>query len=187
MLFRSTLFLISASSTVAIILGRESFVDNHFRLVIASVVFSSVLFIMAALGNRQMPVKIIECDETNTDELVDDKIPAKLKEFLISLFEKDQMHLNKDLTIFDVTEKLGTNRTYVSRIINNEFGLNFATFVNNYRVEHAKRLIKEGKCAHLEEVAELGGFGSVNSLYRAFLLKERISIPQYRKTIKRGR
>ncbi len=94
------------------------------------------------------------------------------------------MYLDKDLTIFDVTEKLGTNRTYVSRIINNEFGLNFATFVNNFRVDHAKRLMHESKFTHLEEIAELSGFGSINSLYRAFLLKENISIPQFRKTIR---
>ena len=185
--FNVTLFITSSSSIISVIMGREAFVDNPARLIFPSFVFSTVLFIMAVLGNRQKPVEIIDCEESIDDEFVDDKIPAKLREYLISLFEKEQMHLDKDLTIFDVTEKLGTNRTYVSRIINTEFGLNFATFVNNYRVEHAKRLLKEGKCAHLEEVAELSGFGSINSLYRAFLLKERISIPQYRKTIKRAR
>jgi AraC-like DNA-binding protein len=182
--FNITLFITSAASTVSIIMGRESFVDNPARLAFPAILFSTVLFIIAALGNRQMPIKITECDELYKDEFIDDKIPAKLRDYLISLFEKELLYLNKDLTIFDVTERLGTNRTYVSRIINNEFGLNFATFVNNYRVDHAKRLMQDGKYTHLEEISELSGFGSINSLYRAFLLKEKISITQFRKTIR---
>ncbi len=106
-------------------------------------------------------------------------IPVKLKEDLVGLFERGKVYLDKDLKIWDVSGQLGTNRTYVSRIINKEFGQNFSTFVNGYRVAHAKTLICTKKNYSVEEIADLSGFGSVNSLYRAFLAAG-VSLKEYR-------
>jgi len=179
-----TFFFSSLLSAVAIIVGREAFVDQPAKIAFPAIAFTAFLFIIGALGNRQRPVKAIEFDRLEASGTGNDKIPGNLKEHLVALFEEEHIYLDKDLSIFDITEKLGTNRTYISRIINNDFKLNFATFVNNYRVEHAKRIILDGKFSHLEEVAELSGFGSLNSLYRAFTAKEKISIAQFRESLK---
>ncbi len=65
--FNITLFIISAASAVAVIMGRESFVDNPARLAFPAIIFSTVLFVIAVLGNRQRPVKLTGCDESNGD------------------------------------------------------------------------------------------------------------------------
>jgi AraC-like DNA-binding protein len=183
--FNITLFLVSGASVVSAIVGRERFVDDPVKLVFPAVVFSVVLFTIGALGNRQKPVILIRPDEGEEEICTDEKIPARLKEELMALFEHERIYLEKDLTIYDITERLGTNRTYVSRVFKTEFGINFATFVNNLRVEHAKELLLTNRVASMEEIAELSGFGSTNSFYRAFLAKEKMSLSQYRKSIRR--
>ena len=64
----------------------------------------------------------------------------RIKTQLIKLFEKEQVFKNTDLKITDVASKLHTNRTYISTLINSEYGSSFSSFVNQYRVEEAKRV-----------------------------------------------
>ena len=97
------------------------------------------------------------------------------------LFEKEMIFRNSDLKIWDLCNMLGTNRTYVSRVINRKYGRNFCNHVNYYRVEYAKKLISENRNFTNEEVAESSGFGSVNTLYRAFSSFENKTLGDFRK------
>jgi YesN/AraC family two-component response regulator len=63
---------------------------------------------------------------------------------------------------------VGTNRTYVSSVINNEFKQNFSSFVNSYRVKHAKMLQGNNPDISKQDLAEMSGFGSQVSMKRAF-------------------
>jgi len=176
--FSLSFFLVSIASAVVALIGRENFQGNDLYLLAPSIVFSLLLFTIGLLGNRQKAVHII-VPEAFSGQVMDDNIPVKLKEDLVGLFERGKVYLDKDLKIWDVSGQLGTNRTYVSRIINKEFGQNFSTFVNGYRVAHAKTLISTKKNYSVEEIADLSGFGSVNSLYRAFLTVG-VSLKEYR-------
>lgn len=175
--------LITASSAA---LGRHAFEGNDMMLIFPSLFFSFILFAAGFMASIQQ--KVITEDLTpNNNSQVEEKVPEKLVEDLVALFVKDQCYLNKDLKIWDLTAKLGTNRTYVSRIINNEFGQNFCAFVNKYRVDHVKHLLDSSDSYTIEEIADMAGFGSVNSLYRAFASQEKISLSQYRKNIRSGK
>ncbi|MCK3685372.1 AraC family transcriptional regulator [Maribellus sp. YY47] len=93
-----------------------------------------------------------------------------LRTKLLSLFEEEKIYRLSDLRITTVSETLQTNRTYISRLINEEFGVNFNEFVNKYRVEEAEALLKNEDNAlyTLDYIAEKAGFGSTNSFTRAF-------------------
>jgi AraC-like DNA-binding protein len=179
-----TFFLTLSASMVLAVVGRERFLANSGLLIFPSVVFSVMLFVIGILGNIQKAAVLDNHDSYEFTGNGDEKIPARLREEIIALFEQEKIYLDKELTIWDLAGRLGTNRTYVSKIFNNEFGINFATFVNNHRVAHAKEMINRDKNAAVDDIADLSGFGSVASLYRAFLSKERISLPQYRKTVR---
>mgnify|MGYP001435519609 CR=1 FL=1 len=177
-------FLLAAlASTVVALIGRVKFEGSDLYLLFPSVVFSMLLFTIGLLGNSQKAVHT-EIHIPSLTVAIDDKIPERLKDDLLDLFEKKRFYLNKDLKIWDITGQLGTNRTYVSRIINQEFGQNFCGFVNSYRVEYAKKLLGSKKVHSIEEIADLSGFGSVNSLYRAFLAREKIPLKEYRTSLK---
>ncbi len=64
---------------------------------------------------------------------------------LLSLLDKEQVFKQQDLTLDLLAAKLNTNITYVSQIINKEFGCNFNTLINRYRISHCKKLIEGNK------------------------------------------
>jgi YesN/AraC family two-component response regulator len=96
--------------------------------------------------------------------------PKKIQIQLLKLFEKEQIFKNPDLKITDVAIKLYTNRTYISTLINTEYSCSFSTFVNQYRVEEAKKELQneENDNFSLEHVSSLAGFGSLHSFIRVF-------------------
>lgn len=169
----------SVSSAILAALGRNFFMQTEYLLVFPSVVFSTMLFFIGLLGNNQRAIFTEIARKVDLGE--EGKPPLYLKTKLDSLFENEKIYKNPDLKIWDVSSVLGTNRTYVSKIINTEYGRNFCTHVNHYRVQYAKSLIVNNKNLTNEQVAELSGFGSVNSMYRSFQTTENISIGQYRK------
>lgn len=188
------LFAIATFASVSLaVIGRENFMSDDRYLIFPSVVFSGLLFTLGFLGFYQSltsPDDVVEAqlDKADAERFEnasnDSIVPSHFKESLILLFEKDKVYLNKELKIWDITAQIGTNRTYVSKIINQEFNVNFCTFVNNFRVEEAKLQIHQNPLATLEHIADLSGFGSANSLSRAFYAKENQTIAQFKKKSK---
>ncbi len=90
---------------------------------------------------------------------------------LIELFEVQKRYREVNLSINDVAKYLNTNRTYVSKIINEAFGMNFYAFVNRYRMsEFMQRMQSEGNSNNfkIREVSEQVGFKSYTSFYNFF-------------------
>lgn len=179
--FNFTLAITSLSSVILAFLGRDAFTEIEFGLVFPSLVFSTMLFTIGYLGNIQREINWQKEVQKDKEDNTGGSFPAGMKEKLDRLFEKDMIFRNPDLKIWDVCSLLGTNRTYVSREINKLYGRNFCNHVNHYRIEYARKLIRESGKLDNAEVAELSGFGSVNSLYRAFQTFEGKSLGEFRK------
>ena len=83
------------------------------------------------------------------------------------LMLEKKLYLKKDLTRADVAREATTNRTYVSRALKGR-GLNFAQFVNAYRVDHALALLFDRANAGLsqEDIAEMSGFSCADAMNR---------------------
>lgn len=96
--------------------------------------------------------------------------PSKIRKNLEILMNEERIYLIPDLRISTVCERLHTNRTYLSQVLNDELKLNFNCYINKYRVEHAILLLKDSTWRNysLEKFAELSGFGSTISMIRAF-------------------
>ncbi|HSH19672.1 MAG TPA: helix-turn-helix domain-containing protein [Draconibacterium sp.] len=176
--FLNIIFLIvSVLSIFFAVVGRSSFAHNEVLLLIPSILFSVLLFTIGIHGNRLTPF--------NTEfNLNQESVPEifygqneKLKNQLLQLFEKTRIYKQPDLRITTVSESLKSNRTYISKMINEEFQLNFNEFVNKYRVDEAKQLLAENESDlyTMEYIAEKSGFGSVNSFTRVF--KSAVGMP----------
>jgi AraC-like DNA-binding protein len=86
-----------------------------------------------------------------------------------------------------VARLLGTNRTYVSKLINTRRNVSFNDFVNEYRVRYSEKILTSSDYfSHsLEEIALESGFSSTSSFYRSFVKKNGIPPGRYRE--KKGR
>lgn len=174
----------SIASIIFTFIGRSYFSHHEVSLLIPSVVFSFFLFIIGFKGNQQVSLKIDFEEEgfvIDTNDVKNNQ-KGKLKDQLIKLFEEDKIYKNPDLRITSFTGKLKTNRTYISKMINEEFSMNFNEFVNTYRIEEAKNLLKDASrnSYTLEYIAEKSGFGSVSSFTRIFKLFKKQTPGEYR-------
>ena len=91
---------------------------------------------------------------------------------LLSRFERlifgKQLFLEPGLTLVDVAEKLHTNKTYVSRLVNNTYEMPFPDLVNTLRVDYAEQFIISHPDARQNEIAQACGFSSASSFNNIF-------------------
>jgi len=60
---------------------------------------------------------------------------------LIQLMDSEKLFLDSKLSIKTVADKLGMSVNHLSQVINQQSGKNFFKFINEYRVEEAKKLL----------------------------------------------
>lgn len=68
----------------------------------------------------------------------------------------------------EMAQLASTNVKYVSQAVNEFAGVNFRTFINNYRVRHACRLIEENPAISAAELGDNVGFQSPSTFIAAF-------------------
>ena len=109
-------------------------------------------------------------NNTSATKVTDDKkeeILCKLEQ----LFENDKIFKDFDLTIIKLAKCLSTNRSYLSKIINDEFGKSFSDFINEYKIKEAVHLLsdplKNSKLS-IAGIAKESGFRSVSKFNPAF-------------------
>ncbi|OFY43228.1 MAG: hypothetical protein A2X18_09305 [Bacteroidetes bacterium GWF2_40_14] len=92
----------------------------------------------------------------------------ELYERLLAYFEKEKPYLRADLKIREVAMYLYSNKTYLSRIINDKHNQNFNQFVNYYRIEETKRLFYSNLKLTIQDLCNMSGFGSMATFSIAF-------------------
>ena len=186
MVLNITLVVTSLSSIILSALGKDFFKQNEMALAFPSVIFSCSLFLIGWLGYRQKSINPSYEMPTNVMLPVDELPPIKQQLILNrikTLFETDKVYQNTHLTIQDVSLAVGTNRTYVSSIINQSYNMNFCRFVNEYRLKVLEKLLLDDVDMTYQALAEQCGFGSIDSMKRAVKAKTGCSINDWRRTL----
>jgi signal transduction histidine kinase/AraC-like DNA-binding protein len=99
---------------------------------------------------------------------------------LISLLEDEKLFKNQNLTISEYANRLNTNRTYLSQIINDTFFTNFSNLINDYRIKEAEsQMISHIEKLTMEAIAFECGFSSKSAFYAAFRKKKGKTPTQY--------
>ena len=106
-----------------------------------------------------------------------------LLEKLHQVMQTELLYLNPNLRLTDLQSKLYTNRTYLSRAINEVPGQSFYSIVLNYRIEYAKKLLITEPSKKLDEIAILSGFSSRSYFSRIFKEEVGITPSKYRELI----
>nr|WP_315166902.1 helix-turn-helix domain-containing protein [uncultured Flavobacterium sp.] len=95
-----------------------------------------------------------------------EKLKDKMREYFVS----QKPYLNPKLKLEDIVLELGVPKKEITQLLKQEYGFNFNTYVNSFRVEELKQLFSDPAYANfkIESVAEKAGFGSKQSFYNAF-------------------
>lgn len=131
------------------------------------------------------PLEDTICEDTDTEVLPtdtsDDSAASEddrmLMEEIERLVREKALYKTQDLSIANVATLCGKSHRVISTAINHCRGINFKTYINEYRVAEAARLIENGWLRHhtLEALASETGFAGRVNLYRAFKRKTGVS------------
>lgn len=99
-----------------------------------------------------------------------ESVPAMLPEGVLERAMMEQrLYLRPGLTLSELAEALGTNRTYVSNYLSRRLHQTFYDYVNQLRIEQASiPLMTEHPEYKLEYIARESGFASISTFRRAF-------------------
>jgi len=123
-------------------------------------------------------LKYVKSSLTEEDK---DMILAKL----IKEMEGNNYYTNNLASLSGLAKQINESSHHVSQVINEKMNKNFFELLAFYRVEHAKKLIREDKHAKLtvEELAELVGYNSKSSFNTAFKKNSSKTPSEYRKSL----
>lgn len=113
------------------------------------------------------------------DEELQDQIRSKME---------DGVFLDPDFSLEKLAKALKSNTSYVSSAINEGFGQNFASLVNDYRVKHACRIMNDPASYSytLDYIASTCGFRNRNTFTQNFKRYTGLLPSQYIKMVKAG-
>ena len=118
---------------------------------------------------RKKPWKETAENAEEEEEEEEDPVWKQYRAILEAWMAENKPYLNPEFRLVDLMQVLPMNRTYLSNFINTEYGCTFYQYVTNYRIEEAKRLMKEHPEMKLQDIAEQSGFSSAVVFSRTFL------------------
>lgn len=113
-----------------------------------------------------------ETDQQEPSE-VDEASPSRtpneeLMERIRNIIEQKRLYLNSELKVANVAAELGINQRYVSNAIKTCHDCSFSQFVNDYRIEHAKQMLRDQPDIKITAVVVQSGFANETSFFRTF-------------------
>jgi AraC-like DNA-binding protein len=97
------------------------------------------------------------------------------------LMEEDHIFTDEGLTLPRLSEKLSISPQQLSEILNAKLNKSFYEYVNEFRINEAKRLLTEQPDDKISYIAQKSGFNSQSSFYNAFNKATGESPGSYRK------
>lgn len=157
--------------------GRFVFLNSTVTLAALACFFCFLLYLICYRGFVQQFSFVDIENEERKDSIEDIKtigpteaIPQDGLLMLLKKIDDEQLFLRPGLTLAELAKQLGTNRTMLSKLINEQIGMPFAEFINRKRIAYFKKLKKEFPNALKQELAEKAGYTSMRSFYRNYHL-----------------
>ena len=105
---------------------------------------------------------------------------------LEKLMREEKIYLSNEISLDKLASILGTNRTYISRVINRYADKSFWGYVNMYRISDATKMLSDlDNDIQIKNMYEKLGYNSATSFFRVFRDEVGLSPSKYREEIRR--
>jgi AraC-like DNA-binding protein len=143
------------------------------------------------------PVLYTEGYDDNNGDFQDDKAEKKYEKsglkqeeaeqyykMIIDYMNSEKPYINPDLTLNQLSEKLGIPRHHITQVINEKFNKNFFMFINEYRINEVKKrmLSEESNEYSILRIAFESGFNSKSAFNNTFKRTTGITPSEFRKS-----
>jgi len=150
---------------------------------VAMVIQFIYLFIKSTWQTGLLPAESI--NEIKNGEVIlkiADNLVDEYFKLLTEFMEIRKPYLHENCNIQAVSEQTGISVHHLSNILNQRVGTNFSDFINEYRVNEAKKMLSflPPRINTLEAIGYECGFGSKSSFNKAFKKHSNITPSEYR-------
>jgi len=160
---------------VAVFIGNtliySAYIIGYFYLYLVgtitfSVVFYALLIFLLFKKNRESIFRDIP--EKYAAKKINASEANKLSNELSSLMQTKVLFKNPDVKLKNIADELNVSKHHLSQLLNDNLGKSFAQYINELRVEEAKRLLVENNQFTLEAIGFEAGFSSNSTFYATF-------------------
>ena len=128
--------------------------------------------LLAGINKDLVPLKAEREPGEKTEEL----------HILISFMQSEKPYLDDKLTLQKLAEQIKLPEKQLSSLINQQTGKHFFDFINEFRINDAKSLLKSQPQLTVLEILYEVGFNSKSSFYTAFKKETGLTPTDYRKS-----
>ena len=169
---KTLMTITSGFFTLNYLKNNEVFPNNE-QLVSTSIAL--VFFLLALFLNKNRTILFNLPHFMNPDSVKREKIKnefdvKKIYDYVTTQVEEQELYLNNQFNLNWLATELEIKASYISIAINENNFENFSMYSNHFKIEKAKKLIKNNylKNYSVEALASASGFKAVNTFYRIF-------------------
>lgn len=164
----STLLLLSVFAGSCIMLAAYASTPFTSYIVGAlSFTFTLHVAVLVFLLRKETSTPADAKPKYGNSRVTDDNALAVLAS-LEQLMTGENCYLNPNLSLAQLAKRVGCTQALVSQVLNDKMSRGFNTYVNEYRIAEAKRLLTGEPHLNLDIVAERCGFNSSSTFFSTF-------------------
>ncbi|MBY0245240.1 MAG: helix-turn-helix domain-containing protein [Sphingobacteriaceae bacterium] len=150
-----------------LIIWLSYFFAKYTSYISGSLSFSFSFYVLFVVLYRINSKKLTLVKEKYTNK-IDEKLAKEMQEKINLLFGTKKSYTNPNLTLPILAKELTVRPHLLSQYINDNLNKSFSQFINEYRVEEAKKLLKNNDQLKIDAVGMECGFNSSSTFYSTF-------------------
>jgi AraC-like DNA-binding protein len=181
---RIGVFEILTTVAVMIIIKIFNYHDTGDHMLAAYISFAIYLTSFSVMRNSGFfqQASLTEVPKKYKGSSVSPDLHQQTLQKLKDLMEKEKLYCRADFSLPELAQRLGVSVHALSQVINEGMGKSFFEMSAMYRVEEAKRLLRDQPHVKVEEIAEQVGYLSKSSFNTAFKKLTGKTPSEYRST-----
>lgn len=143
---------------------------SYTSYILGAFLFSFVFYLSGLLlfYKRKKEFVLSVKKEKYANIKIEKDILNQLLNKLESTLKEQELFKNPNLTLPTLAKKINIRPQLLSQLLNNDLNKSFSQFINEYRIEEAKTLLKTEPNLKIDIIAEKCGFNSNSTFYTAF-------------------
>jgi len=143
--------------------------DEVVPYIVGPILYSLVAYIISFIVFKKGYIEKIDHSKYRTTPISDEQSELLFNKILKSI-EEDELYKDAEISLKSLSQSLNVTPQIISMVINQKSAKNFNGFINSYRIEEAKRLLKLEQYENytVSAIAYEVGFNSISSFNTAF-------------------
>lgn len=172
---------------VSVVIGNLVIWFTHFTAyytsyILGALSFSFVLYLTILAIIFHYKKRMDRANIKYIDKKITTETAAPILEKLSGLMNEHSLYTDANLTLADVAKKMKISAQHLSQLLNDNLNKSFTSYINEYRIELAKKKLTGEKQLKMEVIVEQCGFNSQSTFYSAFKKLTGTTPAQYRKS-----